>query len=116
MAPRTLRPIGLSTIYADESDDKEDFVMAFIRVPTLVRTPDGSIAIDWDHWLNGVKEWRRALYQQFGVPISKELKGSKLATGRNRYWRGKGAIYGGKAHAVYKFALEKLDFLPDRTI
>jgi hypothetical protein len=112
--PRLLGQRGLSTFYIDESDDKKVFAIAFVRVPTL--RIDADTSITWDEHLDGVKRWRSALYREHGVPISKELKGSKIATGRNRYWKGKLPIYGQDAFSLYSYALEQLSFLPDASI
>ncbi len=115
MPSRSMGKKGLVTFYADESDDKQTFAMAFVCVPTL-EIPPTPARIAWDHHLKSVKLWRKKLYEKFGVPISKELKGSKIATGRNRYWRGKSSIYGTQAFDLYAYALENLDFLPDASV
>jgi len=111
---------GLSTFYADESDDQRTFVMAVVCIPTITHLPTNYAAtrlrMDWDDFLAGAKEWRGKLKAQFNVPRSKELKGSKIATGRNRYDGDKHPIYGYRATQLYRFALQSLDFLPDQSV
>jgi hypothetical protein len=121
MSSRHLGLRGLSTFYADESDDKQTFVMAVVCIPTLTRLDDDALGIqhmrmDWDAYLNAAKQWRGKLKETFNVPRSKELKGSKIATGRNRYDGDKNPIYGYRAIQLYRFALESLAFLPDKSV
>lgn len=106
----------LATVYADESDDKKRFVIACIAVPTLSLDDDYSLCDDWRRYYDSSKKWRKLLKSNFNIPVSKELKGSKLATGRNRYDGGIKPIYGNRAFDAYKFALNNLDFLPDTTV
>jgi hypothetical protein len=83
---RTLEPWGLCTFYADESDDKFIYVIACLAVPTLVkRRTLLTLEIAWDQYLDAAKQWRKDLRRLHSIPISKELKGSKLATGHNSY-------------------------------
>ena len=115
-------PRALHTIYADESDDKQRFVMAFVSIPTvsLHAAPDtprvSGLKDDWKSNFEQAKAWRAYLREKYGIPATKELKGSKLATGRNRYAGGHSPIFGRKAVAAYADALEKLAFLPDRSV
>lgn len=111
-------PNSLATVYADESDDKSRFVIACITIPTLSISgpssgPTGAtVSDDWDRYYKAAKEWRAGLKRDFNIPVGKELKGSKLATGRNQYDEGKRALYGTRAIQAYKAALARLDFLP----
>lgn len=115
MALKNLPDKGLLTYYADESDDKKTYVLSSVAVPTLGAS-EVNVPIEWDMYLNAAQEWRRKLRDKFGIPVRKELKGSKLATGRNAYQpRGK-RLYGQKAIDAYAFALRELSFLPDASI
>ncbi|MGK7652403.1 DUF3800 domain-containing protein [Roseovarius sp. B08] len=112
----------LSTVYADESDDKTRFVLAFVNVPTAeIVQPEH----DWDsaRFLNkwessfaSVIKWRQYLRDKHGIPVAKELKGRKLAKGQNRYKNGNLPLYGPPAIRAYKDALDQLAFLPDQSI
>jgi len=93
-------PICHAITYADESDDKKCFILACVSIPaTQVISPQsewdaGGFSKEWKEYFLAAKAWRGALRDRFGIPISKELKGSKLATGRNSYDHGSGPIYG----------------------
>lgn len=112
----------VSTIYADESDDKTRFVLAFVSVPTAEIVEPASewdavrLSNIWDDMFSEVVKWRQYLRDKHGIPIAKELKGRKLAKGQNRYKRGKEPIYGPPAIRAYKDALAQLSFLPDQSI
>ncbi len=106
---------GLSTFYADESDDKFIYTIACVAIPTLEKPNLISrvLAISWDNYLAGAKAWRKSLRDRFGVPASKELKGSSIATGRNSYGVGGTRIQGPEAFELYRYALNSLSFLPE---
>lgn len=104
----------LSTFYADESDNKEFYVIACVNIPTVDAKGWGSV--EWQRYYDATVAWRRDIKAKFNVPIKKELKGSKIATGRNSYDGGKGRIYGPPAFELYKHALATLDFLPDASV
>lgn len=112
----------VSTIYADESDDKTRFVLAFLNVPTAdIVEPESEwdalrLSNLWDDNFNRVVIWRQYLRDKYGIPIAKELKGRKLAKGQNRYKKGKEPLYGPPAVRAYKDALGQLSFLPDQSI
>ncbi|MXP15026.1 DUF3800 domain-containing protein [Altererythrobacter confluentis] len=110
-----LPPCGLHTFYADESDDKKTYIMTCVAVPTFGATAD-DVPILWNHYHTKAKEWRKGLKDHYNIPVGKELKGSKLATGRNSYDGGRGRLYGSKAIEAYRFALDTLDFLPNNSI
>jgi hypothetical protein len=113
---------ALSTVYADESGDQQRFVIAFVRIPTASITLPASewdaeaLNNDWIGWFEKVRAWRRLLKERHGIPVNRELKGSKLATGRNQYNGGKKPLYGQRAWDAYWDALQALSFLPDRSI
>ena len=115
MALEKLPDCGLITFYADESDDKKTYVLSCVAIPTLGATA-GGVPIEWDSFLEKAQAWRRGLRDEFGIPVRKELKGSKLATGRNAYQpRGK-RLYGERALEAYAHALKGLDFLPSSSV
>ncbi|MBZ0124292.1 MAG: DUF3800 domain-containing protein [Roseovarius sp.] len=97
-------------------------MMAFVRVPTasikLPATEWDAEALnnDWTGSFEKARAWRKMLKEKHNIPVTKELKGSKLTTGRNRYDGGKSALYGIKAWNAYWDALQGLSFLPDRSI
>lgn len=115
MALEKLPDCGLYTFYADESDDKQRYVISCVGVPTLGATVGGP-PIAWNDYFAAAKAWRRDLKAQYNIPVGKELKGSKLATGRNSYDGGKGRLHGARAVEAYRFALHQLDFLPPGSI
>jgi hypothetical protein len=118
----TYSPVAHAVTYADESDDKQRFVLACVSVPVGVVEPATTaggrpnISSQWQSYFGEAKAWRHALRDQFGIPVAKELKGSKLATGRNSYDMGKGPIYGRRAIEAYHFALSSLEFLPNSSV
>jgi Protein of unknown function (DUF3800) len=118
MPDRLLGPKGLLTFYADESDDKEIFVLSSICIPTLTPCGDSSEGhmVEWDQYHAATVAWRKMLKQKFGVPIKAELKGTKIAKGRNNYRNGKGRIYGPYARSLYDTALQGLTFLPAESV
>jgi hypothetical protein len=119
MVRRILSLSGLCTFYADESDDKTIYTIATVAVPTLSRWPEffgKNLHVEWDRYLDGAKAWRKALRKDFGVPIKKELKGSKIATGRNSYGPHGTRVGGQEAFDLYKSALGSLTFLRDGSI
>lgn len=105
----------LSTFYADESDNKQFYAIACINIPTATFKAGGS-SVEWQSYYDSTVTWRRELKAAFNVPINKELKGSKIATGRNFYDGGRGRIHGRRAFQLYSFALEALHFLPDASV
>ncbi|WP_295815128.1 hypothetical protein, partial [uncultured Nitratireductor sp.] len=116
MALRSLLRFGLSTIYADESDDKFIYVIACIVIPTLIRRSVVLTHVEWDRYLDGAKQWRRDLRQNHGIPSTKELKGSELASGHNSYGAGGGRLAGQAAVTAYQDALSSLSFLAPGSI
>lgn len=90
-------------------------MLSCVAIPTLGATA-GGVPIEWDSFLEKAQVWRRDLRDKFGIPVRKELKGSKLATGRNAYQpRGK-RLYGERALEAYAHALKGLDFLPSSSV
>lgn len=112
MSPTTQ---GLTTFYADESDDKSVYVIACVAVPTLVHK-SGAVENRWSDYYQKVRDWRQMLKAQHNIPVAKELKGSKLATGRNRYDGGANSIQNQAAYNAYSNALQSLSFLPDGSV
>ena len=115
MALTNLPDNGLVTFYADESDDKQTYVISCVAVPTLGALRD-EVPVRWDDFFERTKAWRRGLRDRYGIPLGKELKGSKLATGRNSYQPNQGRLFGQRAVDAYAFALRTLDFMPPGSI
>lgn len=103
------------SFYADESDDKKTCVISTVAIPTLGATI-AQVPVEWDAYYEAAREWRAKLRDKFGIPVLKELKGSKLATGRNSYQPRKKRLYGERAVEAYAFALQSLDFLPSQSV
>ena len=110
-----LRSGGLDIFYIDESNDSHIYVVTAIAVPFLRETA-GIWNIVWPDYLQAAKEWRRRIRDALDIPVSKELHGVKLASGRGRYFRGKFSFDRPKAGAVYREVLRLADFLPDASI
>ncbi len=106
---------GLITFYADESDDKQTYVISCVAVPTLGATV-ADCPVEWDGCFEKAKAWRASLRDEFGIPVRKELKGSKLATGRNSYQPRGARLHGERAIEAYAHALKTLDFLPSGSV
>lgn len=118
MALRFLSPMGLCSFYADESDDKFIYTIACVAIPSLVKHGllNRNLAIAWDRYLGGAKEWRKNLREEFGVSTTQELKGSKIATGRNSYGPHGSRVHSGQAFDLYATALSSLSFLEKGSI
>lgn len=78
---------GVDVFYVDESMDREVFAMTAVAVPFL-RLVDREWTFVWEREFARAREWRRELSRVHGIPVRKELKGSKLAAGRGNYARG----------------------------
>ena len=109
-----LAPGGIDVWYIDESTDPEFFAMSALSVPFL-RQVDGTWTITWDDHFESIRDWRRELRVQHGIPVAKELKGSKLVGGRGRY-AGKHQLSPSAAAAAYRWALTNLGFLQPSSI
>jgi len=113
--PNVLPNAGVTTFYADESDNKAIFVIACVGIPTVGRA--GHALVDeWREYYEAARAWRAGLKRRFDIPVAKELKGSKLATGHNRYAGGRAPLYGMAAIEAYRAALSGLGFLPDASV
>lgn len=106
---------GVDIYYVDESTDRDVFVMSALSVPFL-RQVEGTWTLLWEDQFAALKQWRRHLSQTHGIPVRKELKGTKFAAGRGRYRHGKEQFSRRAAAAVYRDALAHLDFLQDASI
>jgi hypothetical protein len=115
MALERLPDCGLLTFYTDESDDKKTCVISTVAIPTLGATA-GGVPVEWDGFFESAKAWRAGLRDKYGIPVLKELKGSKLATGRNSYQPRKGRLLAQRGVEAYAFALKTLDFLPSESV
>lgn len=115
MTLEKLPDCGLTTFYADESDDKKSYVLTCVAIPTLGATI-ADCPVEWDGYFEKAQAWRRDLKDSFGIPVRKELKGSKLATGRNSYLPRRGRLHGERAIEAYAHALKGLEFLPSEAL
>lgn len=111
-----LEPGGIDIWYIDESTDPDFFAMSAISVPFL-RQHDGTWTLVWEDHFEGIRDWRRELRKQHGVPVAKELKGTKLVAGRGRYASGTHQLSPAAGVAAYRWALSNIGFLqPDSII
>jgi hypothetical protein len=106
---------GLDIYYIDESTDRNMLVLCAVAIPFL-RLIDGTWTIVWQDHLTNLRDWRRRLSKGFDVPVRKELKGSKFAAGRGRYYKGKHQLQRADASLAYRALLGDLGFLPSRSI
>lgn len=110
-----LRPGGLDVFYIDESHDKNQYVVTAIRIPFL-RNVEGAWQIVWPNHLQTAKWWRRQAKEHLHLPVSKELHGVKLASGRGNFLYGKHNLKLSQAASAYRALLQNIDFIPDRGI
>lgn len=110
-----LLPGGIDVFYIDESMDADVFTLSCVAIPFL-RNVEGTWTIVWEDQFDNIRSWRRDLSKKHGIPVAKELKGSKLASGRGRYLRGKHQLPRGDAAVAYRDLLAGLTFLPASSI
>jgi hypothetical protein len=110
-----LRSGGVDIFYIDESNDSHVYVVTAVAVPFL-RESAGIWNIVWPDYLQAAKGWRRRIRDALNIPVSKELHGVKLASGRGRYLQGKFSFYRPKAGAAYREILRLADFLPNASV
>lgn len=106
---------GIDIFYIDESTDRELLVMSAVTIPFL-RLIEGTWNVVWEDHLNDIREWRRRLSRDHGIPVRKELKGGKLASGRGRYLLGQHQLQRPAAATAYVAALADTAWLPSRSI
>lgn len=106
---------GIDAWYIDESTDADILAMTAIAIP-FMRLIDGNWMITCDDHFDAVRAWRRDLRSAHGIPVNKELKGTKLIAGRNRYLRGKHSLRPEAGVAAYMDALFRLSFLAPSSI
>lgn len=106
---------GIDVWYVDESVDRDILAMSAIAIPFL-RHDEGNWKVVWEDHFKNLRDWRRLLSKLHGIPVSKELKGSKLVGGRGRYLKGKHQLKPLTAVAAYRWALTQLGFLPPSSI
>lgn len=106
---------GMDVFYIDESMDQHAFVMTAVAVP-FIRLVEGTWTIVWEDQFANVRDWRRRARVRHAIPVRKELKGSKLASGRGRFNQGKHQLPRARAARAYRALLADLDFLPDLSI
>jgi len=101
---------GIDIYYIDESTGPDALVMSAVAVPFL-RPVDGNWSIVWPDHFEMLREWKRKLWHDYEIPVQKELKGSKLASGRGRYLKGKHQLQKPEAATVYRAALSSMGFI-----
>lgn len=106
---------GLDIFYIDESGDRDAFVMVAVSIPFL-RNIEGIWTLVWEDQYKNVRDWRRRMSAEHGLPVRKELHGSKFASGRGRYRLGQHQFTRGQAANIYRVILADLDFLPEFSI
>jgi len=108
----------MDVFYIDESHDKTVYAVTAIAVPYL-RTFEGNKSlwrIAWPDHLAAAKNWRRKIAEDHKIPVSKELHGWKLVSGRGNYLYGNRKLPLDKCAAVYKAILEAVDFIPPGSV
>jgi hypothetical protein len=106
---------GIDVFYVDESTDSNIIAMVSLAVPFL-RPVSGTWTIVWEDQLENVKQWRKNLSQNFGIPITKELKGSDLLSGRGQFLSPGHQRMGATPIKAYREALSTLTFLPPMSV
>jgi hypothetical protein len=110
-----LRDGGIDIFYIDESDDKRSYVVTAVTIPFL-RKIDNVWTITWPTHLDGAKQWRKRMKRDHRLGMSRELHGTKLASGRGNYVDGRHNYDKPKANAVFRQILANMDFIPDASI
>lgn len=106
---------GIDVFYIDESMDGHSFAICSLAVPFL-RNVEGTWSLVWEDQFENIRDWRRAASRDHGIPVGKELKGQKLASGRGRYLRGKHQFSRSAAAEVYRALLAGVGFLSDMSV
>lgn len=106
---------GIDIFYIDESGDRDVFAMTAVSVPFL-RNIEGTWMLVWDDHYSTVRQWRQWASKEIGIPVRKELKGNKLASGRGRYKNGRDQLPRAEAAEAYRALLSSLGFLQDLSI
>ena len=110
-----LQPGGIDVYYVDESMDASALALAAIAIPFL-RLVDSTWTLVWEDQFQNIRDWRRRARVANAIPVSKELKGEKLLSGRGRYKNGKDQLTHIEAAAAYRAMLSDTAFLPDLSI
>jgi uncharacterized protein DUF3800 len=106
---------GIDVFYVDESTDSNVIAMVAVSIPFL-RSVSGTWTIVWDDHLENVKQWRKNLRINYGIRITKELKGSDLLSGRGQFLPPANQRAGATPIKAYREALATLTFLPPMSI
>lgn len=110
-----LQPGGIDIFYIDESHDNRRYVVTAIRIP-FVRHVENSWQIVWPDYLTLAKQWRRAVKDTLSIPVTKELHGVKLASGRGNYLHGKYNFKRKQASTAYATILSFLPMIANGSI
>ncbi len=107
---------GIDCWYVDESSDAKHFAIVAMSVPLLRPSNGGGWAIAWDDEFKKAKAYRKELRKVHAIPATKELHSVDLVSGRGNYRQGKHRFGKTAASYVYKWMLQKLDFLQDASV
>jgi len=110
-----LRNGGMDIFYIDESHDSRIYAVTAIAVPFLRNNGD-HWSIAWPDYLDAAKSWRKRIGSELHIPLSKELHGTKLVSGRGRFLYGKRQFEKSDAADAYKKIMSWIDFIPDASI
>lgn len=106
---------GIDVFYVDESMDSNVFTITALAIP-LLRLVDGTWTFVWEDQFRNIRDWRRRISKVHNLPVRKELKGQKFASGRGRYRLGRDQFTRGQAAEIYRGFLADLEFLPEKSI
>ena len=110
-----LKKNGIDVFYIDESHDRHVFVVTAVCIPFL-RMVEGIWTITWPAQFDALRAWRRAAKANVDIPVTKELHGLKLLSGRGNFKHGKYNFDRPKASAIYRSLLQNIDFLPPASV
>lgn len=108
-------PGGIDVWYVDESTDPDYFAMSAISVP-FMRAVDGTWTLVWEDQYANMRELRRELRRQHGIPVKKELKATKLVGGRGRYSAGKHQLSPSAGTSAVRWTLANIGFLQPMSV
>lgn len=105
----------MDVFYIDESHDKTVYCVTAVAVP-LLRKVDNLWRVAWPDYLAAAKNWRRRVAENQKIPVSKELHGWKLVSGRGNYLYGNRKLPLEQAADTYKAILGAVDFVPPSSV
>jgi uncharacterized protein DUF3800 len=106
---------GMDVFYIDESHDSILYAVTAVAVPFLRKTAD-TWHIVWPDYLRSAQTWRRRIASDLHIPLSKELHGTKLVSGRGNFYYGSRQFSRPAAVEAYHSILKWIDFIPGESI